>query len=54
RELQQRYPLPLWSRLLYRVQLAVALRLPPRLVRPLLDVKRRLRPIVGWVDAARR
>jgi glycosyltransferase involved in cell wall biosynthesis len=54
RELRQRYPLPVWSRLLYRVQLAVALHLPPVLVRPLLDFKRRLRPIVSWVDAARR
>ena len=26
RELRRRYPLPLWSRLLYRLQLAVALR----------------------------
>lgn len=54
RELRRRYPLPLWSRLLYRLQLAVALRLPPALVRPLLDFKRRLRPLVSWVDAARR
>jgi glycosyltransferase involved in cell wall biosynthesis len=53
-ELRRRYPLPLWARLLYRLQLAVALRLPPALVRPLLDVKRRLRPLVSWVDAARR
>ena len=53
-ELRRRYPLPLWSRLLYRLQLAVGLHLPPGLVRPLLDFKRRLRPLVGWVDAARR
>ena len=32
----------------------VALRLPPGLVRPLLDIKHRLRPLVAWVDAARR
>jgi hypothetical protein len=32
----------------------VALLLPPALVRPLLDVKRHLRPLVAWVDAARR
>jgi glycosyltransferase involved in cell wall biosynthesis len=54
RELEWRYPLPPWSRQLYRLQLAVALRLPPRLVRPLLDAKHRLRPLVAWVDAARR
>jgi glycosyltransferase involved in cell wall biosynthesis len=54
RELRRRYPLPRWSRELYRLQLAFALRLPPPLVRPLLDVKRKLRPVVGWVDAARR
>ncbi|MDX6621407.1 MAG: hypothetical protein QOK36_3793 [Gaiellales bacterium] len=54
RELRGRYPLPRWVRQLYRLQLAFALRLPPPLVRPLLDVKRRLRPLVGWVDAARR
>jgi glycosyltransferase involved in cell wall biosynthesis len=53
-ELRERYPLPAWSRELYRLQLAVALRLPPVLVRPLLDLKRRARPIVAWVDAARR
>jgi glycosyltransferase involved in cell wall biosynthesis len=53
-ELRQAYPLPAWSRMLYRLQLAVALHLPPGLVRPLLDAKRRLRPIVAWVDAARR
>jgi glycosyltransferase involved in cell wall biosynthesis len=53
-ELRRRYPLPLWSRLLYRLQLALGLHLPPGLIRPLLDFKRRLRPLVGWVDAARR
>jgi glycosyltransferase involved in cell wall biosynthesis len=53
-ELRRRYPLPLWARSLYRLQLAVALRLPPALVRPLLDAKRRLRPLVSRVDAARR
>ena len=54
RELERRYPLPLWSRQLYRLQLAVALHVPPGLVRPLLEVKGRLRPLVAWVDAARR
>lgn len=54
RELEWRYPLPLWSRQLYRLQLGVALHLPPGLVRPLLEVKARLRPLVTWVDAARR
>jgi glycosyltransferase involved in cell wall biosynthesis len=54
RELRRHYPLPAWSRLLYRLQLSVALHLPPALVRPLLDVKHRLRPLVAWVDAARR
>jgi glycosyltransferase involved in cell wall biosynthesis len=54
RELRERYPLPFWSRLLYRLQLAVALILPRALVRPLLDLKRHLRPLVAWVDAARR
>jgi glycosyltransferase involved in cell wall biosynthesis len=54
RELRRRYPLPLWSRLLYRLQLAAALWLPPGLVRALLNLKYRLRPLVGWVDAARR
>jgi glycosyltransferase involved in cell wall biosynthesis len=53
-EFRSRYPLPLWSRLLYRLQLALGLYLPAGLIRPLLDFKRRLRPLVGWVDAARR
>jgi hypothetical protein len=39
---------------LYRLQLAIALRLPPALVSPLLSVKHRLRPLIAWVDAARR
>ena len=52
RELRLLYPLPRWARLLYQLQLAVALRLPPLLVRPLLDVKGRVRPLVAWVDAA--
>ena len=54
REFRKRYPLPRWSRLLYRLQLALALHLPPRLVRPLLGLKHRFRPLVSWVDAARR
>jgi glycosyltransferase involved in cell wall biosynthesis len=53
-ELRRRYPLPLWTRSLYRLQLALGLWLPPALVRPLLDAKHRLRPLVAWVDAARR
>jgi len=54
RELRRRSRLPLWSQVLYRLQLEVALRLPPALVRPLLGVKHRFRPLVAWVDAARR
>jgi glycosyltransferase involved in cell wall biosynthesis len=52
--LRRRYPLPLWTRLLYRLQLQIGLHAPPALVRPLLNVKYRLRPLVAWVDAARR
>jgi glycosyltransferase involved in cell wall biosynthesis len=46
-ELRRRYPLPLWTRGFYRLQLAIALWLPPGLVRPLLDVKYRLRARVA-------
>ncbi len=54
REFRRQYPLQAWARFLYRAQLGLALRLPPALVRPLLSVKYRLRPLVAWVDAARR
>ena len=42
-ELRRRYPLPLWTRLAYRLQLRAGLLLPPGLVPRLLAVKLRLR-----------
>jgi glycosyltransferase involved in cell wall biosynthesis len=53
-ELRRTHPLPLWVQLLYRLQLRAALVLPPGVVPRLLRLKRRLRPLVAKVDAARR
>lgn len=46
-ELRRRYPLPLWTRLAYRLQLRAGLLLPPGVVPRLLALKLRLRQITG-------
>jgi glycosyltransferase involved in cell wall biosynthesis len=47
RELRRRYPLPLWTRLAYRLQLRAGLLLPPGVVPRILALKLRLRQIRG-------
>jgi GT2 family glycosyltransferase len=46
-ELRRRYPLPLWTRLAYRLQLRVGLLLPPGVVPRLLALKLRWRQALG-------
>ena len=52
-ELRRRYPLPLRTRLAYRLQLRAGLLLPPGVVPRLLALKLRLRQITGGGETGR-